>query len=47
VQEWWKSVREPSAPQRDPEDVPVRCDIDGRMQFTRKSDCSLRGGSIR
>ncbi len=47
LNEWWTSATEPSAPERDPGDVPVRCEINGRMQFTRKSDCSLRGGSIR
>ena len=46
LQEWWASATEPSAPERDPGDIPVRCEVDGRMQFTRKSDCRLRGGTI-
>ena len=46
LQAWWTSVRQPSAPERDPNDVTVRCEINGRMHFTRKSDCNLRGGSI-
>jgi len=46
LQDWWKAKSEPAAPQRDPADVPVRCEIDGRMSFTRRSDCQLRGGSI-
>ena len=46
LQDWWTSESEPSAPQRDPADVPVRCEIDGRTQYTRKTDCMLRGGRI-
>ena len=44
LQKWWKKKREPAPPQRDPDDVVVNCLIGGRTQFTRKSDCTLRGG---
>jgi hypothetical protein len=46
VQGWWTAATEEAAPQRDPADIPVRCEIDGRMLYTRKSDCHLRGGKI-
>jgi len=42
----WEKKREPAPPQRDPSDVPVRCQIGGSMHFTRKSDCTLRGGRV-
>jgi len=44
LQLWWQKKREPAPPERDPADVVVRCQIGGSMQFTRKSDCTLRGG---
>jgi hypothetical protein len=46
VKSWWKKMREPAAPQRDPDDGVVRCTIGNRTQFTRKSDCIVRGGRI-
>jgi hypothetical protein len=44
LQEWWKKKREPAPPERDPEDVVVRCQVGGSVQFARKFDCMLRGG---
>jgi hypothetical protein len=43
---WWKQVREPAPVRRDPDDVAVGCEVEGKMQFMRKSDCALRGGRI-
>ena len=44
LRKWWKKKREPAPPERDLDDVVVRCQIGGSMHFTRKSDCMLRGG---
>jgi hypothetical protein len=44
VKQWW-SGRTDRTPERDPDDVPVPCEVDGRMQFMRKSDCLIRGGT--
>jgi hypothetical protein len=51
VQAWWTSqgAAAPSrsaddGPKRNPEDVPVRCEVDGRSVFTHKFDCLARGG---
>ena len=44
LKKWWKKKRQPAPPKRDPNDGIVRCQIGGTMQFTRKSDCMLRGG---
>jgi hypothetical protein len=44
VKAWWAG-RSERTPERDPTDVPVPCEIDGRMQFMRKSDCAIRGGT--
>jgi hypothetical protein len=46
LKKWWTKKREPAPPKRDPIVVVVRCQIGGRMHFTRKSDCRLRGGRI-
>jgi hypothetical protein len=46
VQGWWKQLNEPKPAQRDPNDVPVRCALDGSVQFVRSSDCALRGGRV-
>jgi hypothetical protein len=44
----WLAQRKADAERAKPtvhsEDVPVRCEIRGRMQFLRKFDCQLRGG---
>jgi hypothetical protein len=50
MQAWWTSqgagTSRPAdeGTKRDPEDVPVRCDVDGRSVFTHKFDCLARGG---
>ena len=41
---WWKEAREPAPVRRDPADVAVGCEVGGKVQFMRKSDCALRGG---
>ena len=43
---WWKAETAPKPVERDPDDIVVRCDLGDRMQFTRKSDCQVRGGTI-
>jgi hypothetical protein len=43
VREW----REGSAPERDPSDVVVTCELEGASTFTHASDCRSRGGRIR
>lgn len=43
VKAWW-TRRSERTPERDPDDVPVPCDIRGQLQFMRKSDCVIRGG---
>jgi hypothetical protein len=47
VQGWLaqrKADAERAKPSVHPDDVPVRCEIRGSMQFLRKFDCQLRGG---
>ena len=46
VTAWWEKASQPAAPERDPEDVPVACEIKGSAQYMRASDCRLRGGRI-
>jgi hypothetical protein len=50
VQSWWKehkrAAEAASRPQRDPDDVPVRCRSGGNTQYLRKSDCLVRGGTV-
>jgi len=49
VQSWiakQKSALEEDRAAADPDDVPIRCEIRGKMHFVRKSDCQLRGGHI-
>lgn len=46
LKKWWAKKREPAPARRDPKDVVVRCQIGGSTNFTRKSDCVLRGGRI-
>ena len=46
LKKWWKKKREPAPPKRDPDDGVVRCQIGRTTQFTRKSDCTLRGGRV-
>lgn len=44
VGEWWRNVLEEEPVGPDPNDIIVRCQTPGRVNFTRKSDCELRGG---
>lgn len=46
VKGWWIELREPAAPERAAEDVVVRCELAERTQFTRRSDCIVRGGRV-
>lgn len=41
---WLGEATEEGPPERDPSDTVVRCQIAGRTQFLRKSDCRVRGG---
>lgn len=45
---WWarRSAQPKAAPprRREPEDVPVRCQVDGSVLFTHRFDCLARGG---
>jgi hypothetical protein len=47
---WWEAKRasggeSDTGPEPHPEDVLVRCRLRGGVQFTRKFDCQLRGGT--
>ena len=50
VKGWWSEMRSPAKaegrPAWDPADVVVRCQLGNGTQFTRKSDCDVRGGRI-
>ena len=39
-------VEEALQPTLDPDNVVVSCDIEGRIEFTRKFDCQSRGGRL-
>ncbi len=41
-----KKAVEPDSPPPDPENVLVRCQLDGSLTFLRKFDCQLRGGKV-
>lgn len=43
---WWHAAWERKAPERDPDDIVVRCQLGDAPRFTRKSDCLTRGGRI-
>ncbi len=44
--DWVKDTAKGSPPERDADDTVVRCQISGRLHFTRKSDCQIRGGTV-
>lgn len=46
AKDWWRDTTEPAPVERAPEDVAVRCELAGGMQFMRKSDCLVRGGRV-
>lgn len=43
---WWDDASEPAPVERDPDDSVVNCKVGDRTQFTRKSDCQVRGGQV-
>jgi hypothetical protein len=48
VKQYFQDQRdESSAPQRDPDDGIVRCDLEDGLTFTHESDCLARGGTPR
>ena len=44
VQEWWQAALEEESLPPDSNDAVIRCEIRGQVRFTRKSDCTIRGG---
>ncbi len=44
VKAWWKKASQKPPPQRSKDDVPVKCEIGGRIHFMYKSVCNTRGG---
>ena len=46
LQKWWEKKSAPAPPERDPDDVVVRCKIGGSVHFARKFDCMLQGGRV-
>ena len=46
VEGWWQAAWERKPPERDPDDIVVRCELGPALRFTRKSDCITRGGRI-
>ncbi len=45
--EWWRDTVAEEPVTADPSDKLVSCEIQGKMQFLRKSDCELRRGRMR
>jgi hypothetical protein len=43
---WWTHALEEEPPAKDPNNGIVRCDLQGKVSFTRKSDCTSRGGRL-
>jgi len=43
---WWREAWQRKPPERDPNDIVVRCGLGDGSRFTRKSDCLARGGRI-
>jgi hypothetical protein len=41
---WWNSALEEEPLAADPDNGIVRCNVRGKVSFTRKFDCKLRGG---
>ena len=42
--QWWRNALEEEPPPPDPNDGIVRCEVRGKVSFTRQSDCEIRGG---
>jgi hypothetical protein len=47
VRDSLRQLREPAAPERDPQDEIVTCELEGGLTFTHESDCLARAGSPR
>ena len=43
---WWNHALEEEPPPPDPNNGIARCEIRGKVSFTRESDCALRGGRL-
>jgi len=41
---WWHETVDEAPAQADPDDKLVSCEVHGKVQFLRKSDCQLRHG---
>lgn len=44
LSDWWRETVEEEPVKADPSDKLVSCEIGGKLQFLRKSDCQLRRG---
>jgi hypothetical protein len=42
--EWWEEAIEEEPIEPDPDDHIIRCEFNGQIRFTRKSQCEIRGG---
>ena len=42
--EWWEEAIEEEPIEPDPDDHIIRCEFNGQVRFTRKSQCEIRGG---
>ncbi len=44
--EWWEEATEEERVAPNPDDHIVSCKVNGKVQFTRKSQCEIRGGRM-
>ena len=44
--EWWSEAIEEDPIAPDPDDHITRCEVNGQVRFTRKSQCEIRGGRM-
>jgi hypothetical protein len=44
LSEWWHEAIEEDPIEPDPDDHIISCEINGKVRFTRKSQCELGGG---
>ena len=42
--DWWAEAIEEEPIEPDPDDHIIRCEVNGQVRFTRKSQCEIRGG---
>ena len=49
VKNLWRNARTPTSKEEtgDPADALISCDVSGKLHFTTRSDCALRGGTAR